>query len=64
MKEQEIASAALREATALQRHAALTRTPKRYGDTLKQVLPRMLSEIAELPTYFDTVENVTTSKPS
>ena len=60
MKEQEIASAALREATALQRHAALTRTPKRYGDTLKYVLPRMPSERAELPAYIDTVENVYT----
>ena len=58
MKEQKIANAALREATALQRNAALISTTKRYGDTLTYVLPRMPSKSAELPTYFNTVENV------
>ena len=58
MKEQDITISALPEATALQRDAALTRTTKRYGDILKYVLPRIPSESAELPAYFDTVENV------
>ena len=58
MKEQEITNAALREATALHRDAALASATKRYGDTLKYVLPRIPSESAELPAYFDTVENV------
>ena len=58
MKEQEIANDALLEATVLQHDAALTITTKRYGDTLKHVLPRMPSESAEIPAYFDTVENV------
>ena len=58
MKEQEIANAALRDATTLQRDAALTSTTKRYSDTLKYVLPRMPSESTELPAYFDTVKNV------
>ena len=58
MKEQEIANTALREATALQRDAALTSTTKRYGDTLNHVLPRIPSESTELPAYFDTVENL------
>ena len=48
------------KATALQRDAALTSTTKRYGDTLKHVLPGMPSESAELPAYFDAVENVFT----
>ena len=60
MKEQEIANVALRDATTLQCDAALTSNTKRYGDTLKHVLPRMLSESAELQAYFDTVENVFT----
>ena len=60
MKKQEIANAALREATAMQRDAALTSTTKRFGDTLKHVLPRMPSASAGLLTYFDTVENVFT----
>ena len=51
MKVQKIANAALRKATALQRDAALTSTTKRYGDTLKHVLPRMPSESAELPAF-------------
>ena len=58
MKEQEIANAILREATTLQRDAALTSTTKRYCETLKYVLPRMPCESAELPAYFNTVENV------
>ena len=58
MKEREIANSALREVIALQRDAALTSTTKRCGETLKHVLPRMPSESAELPAYFDTVENV------
>ena len=58
MKKHEIANAALREATALQHDAALTSTTKRYGDTLKHVLPRTPSESTELPAYFDAVENV------
>ena len=40
--------------------AALTSITKRYGDTLKHVLPRMPSESAELPAYFNIVENVFT----
>ena len=60
MKEQEIANAALRAATTLQRDAAITSTTKFYSDTLNHVLPRMPSESAELPAYFDTVENVFT----
>ena len=71
MKEQEIANAALREAITLQRDADLISAIKRYGATLKYVLPRMPSESAELPAYFDTVEknlpctrSQTTSKPS
>jgi len=31
---------------------------KRYGETLKHVLPFMPSEIAELPQFFDTVEKL------
>ena len=42
----------------MQRDAALNSITKRYGDTLKYVLFRMTSESAELPAYFDTVENV------
>ena len=57
-KEQEIANDALREATALQRDAALNSTTKRYGDTLNHMLATMPSESAEQPAYFDTVENV------
>ena len=58
MKEQDIANAALREATALPGDADITRITNRYGDTLKYVLLRMSSESAELPAYFATVENV------
>ena len=47
----------MREATELQSDAAFTSTAKRYSDTLKHMLPRMPSESAELPAYFDTVEN-------
>ena len=54
MKEQKIANTTLREATALQGVPSLT---KQYGDTLKNVLPRMSSESAELPAYFDTDKN-------
>ena len=52
IKAQEIANAALREATGLRRDAALTSTTKRYGDTLKHVLPIMPSECAEMPALF------------
>jgi len=31
---------------------------KRYGDTLKHVLPQMPTEITELPQFFDTVEKL------
>jgi len=31
---------------------------KRYGDTLKHVLPQMLKEIGELSQFFDTVEKL------
>ena len=31
---------------------------KRFGDTLKHVLPPMPHEIAELPQFFDTVEKL------
>jgi len=31
---------------------------KRYGDTLKHVLPQMPKEIGELPQFFDTVEKL------
>ena len=33
---------------------------KRYGETLKHVLPPMPTEIAELPQFFDTVEKLYT----
>ena len=52
MKEQEIANAALEEATELKRDAALIGTTKRYGGTLKYMLPRMPSESAKLPALF------------
>ena len=31
---------------------------KKYGETLKHVLPSMPAETAELPQYFDTVEKL------
>ena len=31
---------------------------KRYGDTLKHVLPQMPKEIGELPQFFDIVEKL------
>ena len=58
-EEEEDCKRRMREATALQRDAALTRSTKRNGDTLKYVLPRMPSENAELPAYFDMVDMVT-----
>ena len=71
IKEQEIANAALREVTALQRDAALASTTKRYGDTLKHVLPRMPSESANCQLILirskiclPCARSRTTSKPS
>ena len=45
-------------ATAAPRDNSLTGRTKRFGDALRHVLPRMPSEHAELPQFFDTVEKL------
>jgi len=45
-------------ATATSSDNSLTGRTKRFGDALRHVLPRMPSEHAELPQFFDTVEKL------
>ena len=41
-----------------ERRNSLVERAKRYGDILKNALPKMPQDIWELSTYFDTVENL------
>ena len=45
-------------ATATSRYNSLTSRTKRFGDTLRHVLPRMPSEHAELSQFFDSFEKL------
>ena len=56
--QEEREKADIREASHHERKATITSRTKRFGDSLKHVLPHMPNESAELPMYFDMVEHL------